>query len=285
MGLRVIFINHRTGQPGRSHQENIMNKKILAALSIPGLILGGAAVAGAQTDGTATGTDADNTATVEKAPAAERGHRGGAGKFAEALGIDAAELRTAIQSGSTIAEIAADNGIDIDSVIADMVAEADTRVAANPDSERAQNFDAAALTERLTSMVNGEIDLADRGQRGDKAGFGETVAEALGLEQSEIREAVQSGQTIADLAEAQGVDLDVIVDQIVAAAQARVDAKLAEDPTAERALAFDAAELEQKVTDRLNGEGERSERGDRGSQGGRGGARGGAPAADAEAAA
>lgn len=250
-----------------------MNKKLIAALSIPGLIVGGTAVAGAQTaDDDVTTDDAPvvNDQTIEESGERQgrRGHKG-AGQFAEALGIEKADLKAAVESGQTIAEVAADNGVDIDTVIADMVAEAEAKVAENPDSERAQNFDAAELTERLTAAVNGEIDFSEReGRRGGR-GFpgGEAISEALGLESSEIREAVQGGSTIADLAEQQGVDLSSIVDQLVADAEARI----AENPDSERAQNFDADEFEQRVTDRLNGEGpERGERGDRGPRGDRG---------------
>ena len=60
------------------------------------------------------------------------------------------------------------------------------------------------------------------GQRGPR-GAGE-IAEILGLEGSEMREALRNGSSIAELAEAQGVDTADIVDAIVARAEERLDA-------------------------------------------------------------
>ncbi len=60
------------------------------------------------------------------------------------------------------------------------------------------------------------------GPRGSHGGAGE-IAEILGLEGSEIREALRNGSSIADLAEAQGIDTADIVDAIVARAEERLD--------------------------------------------------------------
>jgi hypothetical protein len=61
------------------------------------------------------------------------------------------------------------------------------------------------------------------GQRGPRGDAGE-IADILGLEGSEIREALRNGSSIAELAEAQGIDSGHIVDVIVARAEARLDA-------------------------------------------------------------
>ena len=60
-----------------------------------------------------------------------------------------------------------------------------------------------------------------RGQRGPR-GAGE-IAEILGLEGSEMREALRNGSSIAELAEAQGIDSADVVDAIVARAEERLD--------------------------------------------------------------
>ena len=59
------------------------------------------------------------------------------------------------------------------------------------------------------------------GQRSPR-GAGE-IAEMLGLEGREIREALRNGSSIAELAEAQGIDSADIVDAIVARAEDRLD--------------------------------------------------------------
>ena len=59
------------------------------------------------------------------------------------------------------------------------------------------------------------------GQRGPRVA-GE-IAEILGLEGNEIREALRNGSSIAELAEAQGIESAEVVDAIVARAEERLD--------------------------------------------------------------
>ena len=250
-----------------------MKKKWIAAITVPGLVLGGTAVAGAQTADDDATTDEN---TVEDGRKGRRGAGKGFGKFAEALGLEGSELREALAGGQTLAEIAADQGVDIDSVIDDIVANAQARADENPDSPRAQNFDAEAFEARLTEMVNTVVDPSDfegrRGHRGPRGGG--AIAEALGLEPSELRDALTEGQTIADVAAAQGVDIDGVIDQIVA----DVEARIAENPDSPRAQNFDAEAFEEKLTERVNTPFDPDNRPDRPGRGFRGGPRG--PQAD-----
>lgn len=55
----------------------------------------------------------------------------------------------------------------------------------------------------------------------DHAGFA-VVAEALGLEPAALVEALQSGQTLADIAEAQGVELQTVYAAMIATAEAHM---------------------------------------------------------------
>ena len=95
----------------------------------------------------------------------------------------------------------------------------------------------------------------DRGPRGQR-GFGGSgvVAEILGLDGAEIREALQGGATIADLAEQQGVSTDDIVDAMVAQAEERVNGAL-ENGRIDDAQAAEILErAEEKAEDIVNGE-------------------------------
>ena len=95
----------------------------------------------------------------------------------------------------------------------------------------------------------------DRGPRGQR-GFGGAgvVAEILGLDGTEIREALQGGATIADLAEQQGVSTDDIVDAMVAQAEERVNGAL-ENGRIDDAQAAEILErAEEKAEDIVNGE-------------------------------
>lgn len=79
---------------------------------------------------------------------------------AEALGITTEELRTALGEGKTIAEVAADEGVDLQVVIdAILVAHGehlDEKVAAGDLTREEADERLAEAEERVTAMVNGE---------------------------------------------------------------------------------------------------------------------------------
>jgi hypothetical protein len=52
-----------------------------------------------------------------------------------------------------------------------------------------------------------------------------TAADALGISEEELRAALEDGQSIAQVAEAQGVDVQTVIDALVAAATERLEAR------------------------------------------------------------
>ena len=87
------------------------------------------------------------------------GHGGpGLDAAATALGITADELRTDLQGGKTIAQVAADKGVDVQTVIDAMVADAKSHLAAEVASGEHTQAEAdqklADLTQRITDSVN-----------------------------------------------------------------------------------------------------------------------------------
>ncbi len=104
-----------------------------------------------------TQADAVAKALLEKAPEGRGGpggRRGPDGKrggrhsatIAKALGMTEAELKAAHQSGKTIAQLTADNGVDLNKVIDAIVAEEKVE---HPDRTEAE------IREHVTNMVNG----------------------------------------------------------------------------------------------------------------------------------
>lgn len=92
------------------------------------------------------------------------GRRGPGGASSEAvlelLGIDAETLRGQIRDGSSLADIAAENGVDVQTVIDTLVEEAtehlDEAIANGRIEADAAAEKAAGLEERVTARVNGE---------------------------------------------------------------------------------------------------------------------------------
>ena len=87
---------------------------------------------------------------------------------------------------------------------------------------------------------------------GDRIGL-ETAADALGLTEEELRTALEpDGTSLADVAQAQGVDVDTLVDALVQAQQDRI-AQAVEDGRLTQAEADQRlADLEARVTERVN---------------------------------
>ncbi len=98
----------------------------------------------------------------------------------------------------------------------------------------------------------------NRGSRG--RGFGEggaDIADILGLDSSAVREAIAGGQTIADLAAEQGVDVQVIVDAIVDAAEERINGAVESGRIDQDKADEILTNAEQHAEDLVNGELER----------------------------
>lgn len=93
------------------------------------------------------------------------------------------------------------------------------------------------------------------GRRGHRLGnVSEVVTEVLGLEAEELREQLRAGNSLADIAETQGVELEVLISALVDEAQDKIDeavadGKLSADEAAER-----LEDIEERVTARVNGE-------------------------------
>lgn len=112
------------------------------------------------------------------------------------------------------------------------------------------------------------------------------VAELLGVDSDVLRDWILGGGTLAEIAEQNGVSVDAVVDLIVEQKNERIDTALENGRIDAETADEKRAELEERVTTRVNeGRPERGEgegfgpRGDRGPRGGAG-APADAPAAD-----
>ena len=122
-----------------------------------------------------------------------------------------------------------------------------------------------ALQERFESLRAERAEDREDGRRGRRGNSTRmstsTITEVLGLEADALREARANGQSLADIATDQGVEVQTLIDAMVADASARIDEKAAERGLDADAVAEKKAELEAKITEKVNAEpGERGER-------------------------
>lgn len=208
-------------------------KKLATAAALAAGLTGGAAF------GALLGTPLVSSAqTAEAEPDASTEERTGPLEVAaEALGMTAEELRGALDGDTSIADVAAERGVDVQVVIDALVANS---------------------TERITELVNRDggfpVHRDDRGGPGFGAGL-DAAAEAIGISEDDLDTALRDGQTIAEVAEANGVDVQVVIDALVTEATARLD-EAAQEGRIDAAEADErTADLTERITDLVNGEG------------------------------
>lgn len=127
--------------------------------------------------------------------------------------------------------------------------------------------DAPTTTEAPAADAGSDTAAPEEGRR--HKGHGpdlENAAGALGVTTDELRTSLQDGKSLADVAEEQGVDTQVVIDALVAAGEERLDEAKANLP-----------EQVAELVERTPGEGKGMRGGPRGH-----GPRGDAPSGDAE---
>lgn len=138
--------------------------------------------------GTITQAQADAVIAALKADMPEHGERGKGGKggpgmdvAAQALGMTADELHTALDGGQTLAQVASDKGVSVQVVIDALVASATNHINEEVTSGEITQAEAdqklADLTQRVTDRVNNpRPEGGPRGGHGPKGGPAEQAA-------------------------------------------------------------------------------------------------------------
>ena len=137
---------------------------------------------------------------------------------------------------------------------------------------------AMAATPSTDSSASSSTSTAERGReghgpRGERPGL-ETVMTVLDMTEDELKAAREAGTTLAELAEQQGVEVADLIDALVADAEEHIAEHVAEGDLTQDEADARLAEIEQRITDRVNGvepaEGDRPADGDRPDRGERG---------------
>lgn len=146
--------------------------------------------------------------------------------IAGALNMTVADLQSALQSGKTVATLATEKGVALQTIVDALVAEQKTllqqavtagRLTQEQADARLAELPAQLTTQLSTAFTPGVRD-GGRGMPGDFGPGGSlaTIATTLGVTESELLTALQSGQSVADVATEKGVDLNTVIAAIVA---------------------------------------------------------------------
>jgi len=138
---------------------------------------------------------------------------------ADLLGMSASDLQQALQSGSTLADLAAKKGVSRSDLIA--------AITKGLEANKPEGAAAVEGTFNISQIAN---DIADgKGPRGPRGAEGappvgpppgaargfEELANKLGLSTDELRSKLQGGAHIKDIAAAQGVSSNDLLDTIL----------------------------------------------------------------------
>ncbi|MEJ6511254.1 MAG: hypothetical protein QNL59_00025 [Actinomycetota bacterium] len=128
--------------------------------------------------------------------------------------------------------------------------------------------DAGTITQAQADAVVAA--LKEAGPKGAKGGHGlDVAAQALGMTTDELHTALEGGQTLAQVASDKGVNVQVVIDALVASATNHINEEVTSGEITQAQADAKLAELSQRVTDRVNNP--RPEGGRRGGHGPKGG--------------
>jgi urease gamma subunit len=234
-------------------------RRIIAIAGITAALAGGtvAGVAIANDGGQATATTTTDRALIAQEsgerPADGRDRGAGLETAAETIGVTPEQLREQVRAGQSVAEVAQANGVEPQTVIDAVVEQHSERIAQAEQDGRLSAEEAQekrdGLAERVEARVNGDGP-HERGGRG--AGL-ETAAETIGVTPEQLREQVRAGQSVAEVAQANGVEPQTVIDAVVEQhseriAQAEQDGRLSAEEAQEKRDGL-AERVEARVND------------------------------------
>ncbi len=209
-------------------------------------------------------TRAISESIVERANGGERG-RPNLGKVAALLGMTADELRTQLQSGQSLAAIAATKNVALEGVISAIVADIkthlDAEVLSGEHTQAEADAKLAEATTRVTEMVNKVHPAGDQGGpgRGGPGRGGERgrpdlgkVAALFSMTSDELKTQLQSGKSLASVAASKNVALSSVISTIVADIKTHLDAEVLAGEHTQAEADAKLAEATTRVTEMVN---------------------------------
>jgi hypothetical protein len=164
--------------------------------------------------------------------------------------IAATQLSPGQESDAIIADAAKELGVDADELDAALKQALENRIDAAVEAGTLTEAQAAELKERLTS---GELPLVGLGPGLGHRHIGphlvdlEAAASYLGFTEAELRASFEDGETLAEVAEAEGKSVDGLVTALVAAARERLDEAVEDGRLTEEQRTERLAELEESI--------------------------------------
>ena len=236
-------------------------RKIFAATGIAAAIAGGSVAGLAVASGASTTSDesTQNTVLIQDGAQDPGARHGGPGRALDAaseiIGIERDSLRDALRGGQTLAEVAEENGVSQDELVSQLTDRANERIDQAVQDGRLTQAEAdekrATLSEDIQERVTSDAPL-QRGERGGRSL--ETAARVIGVDETTVRAELRSGQSLAEIAQDNGVEPASVVDAIADEKTERIQQAVADDRLTQAEADEKLAQLEDRVEARVNGE-------------------------------
>jgi len=189
------------------------------------------------------------------------GHRRAPGLDAAAkyLGLTEAQLRTQLENGKRLAEVAKAQGKTVDGLVDALAAAAKTKLDAAVKAGMLTQTQAdgmlSELKEHISDFVNGMRQAPPFGERhGPPHGPSlDAAAKYLGITETQLRTDLENGKSLADVAKAHGKTAGGLVDSVVAEAKTNVDAAVKAGRLTQAQSNEMLSDLKQRITDFVNG--------------------------------
>ena len=171
--------------------------------------------------------------------------------------IAATQLSPTEESDAILADAAKELGVDADELDAALTKAFENRIDAAVEAGRLTEAQAAELKERLAS---GDVPLLGLGpglghhHGGLRPANLDAAASYLGLTEDELRSTLADGDSLADIAKAEGKSVDGLVDALVTVAKTDLDEKVDEGLLTEAQRTSLLANLESRIERLVNGE-------------------------------
>jgi hypothetical protein len=173
---------------------------------------------------------------------------------AKYLGLSESDLRDQLQDGKSLADVAKAQNKDVnglkDAILAAAKSDLDKAVSDKRITQSQADEAYNRLKDNIDDMVNGQLRFHVRGPHLGFGPFGDLDAAAkyLGLSDSALRDQLQSGKSLADVAKAQNKDVNGLKDAILAAQKADLDKAVSD----KRITQSQADRIYQDLKDRID---------------------------------
>ena len=232
-----------------------MNKRITKVVG-GAAVIGALALAALSSTGTASAQSLIAKVGITKAAHDGRGPAKSMTAVAGVLKLTEAELKTQLDSGKSLAAVAATQNVSVQSVIDVIVADKQAHIAeevASGEITQAQaDAKLAEVTAKVTTKVN-SVRSEGMGSKGRGPAKSMTaVAGVLKLTEAELKTQLDSGKSLAAVAATQNVSVQSVIDVIVTEVRAHIAEEVASGEITQAQADAKLADVTAKVTEKVN---------------------------------